>query len=103
MNPEQLAAAIAHRTSEVAGYQVNIDNYARIIENITEFWSKETEQYRGCDNQSLSKAPIDEDLLMRVGALLFKDSLICMLRAEKLEQQKAKLILQVLQDQAEGR
>ena len=101
MNPEQLAAAIIHRTSEVAGYQVNIDNYSRIINNIYLSWTEETEPYKDYDNTKLSKAPICEDLLMRVGALLFKDNLICMLRAEKLEQQKAKMILQVLQEQVQ--
>lgn len=102
MNTEQLKINIDARIREVAGYQTNIDNYTRMIAELSGEWSEDTLQYRNKETAELVKLIDDEEKLTQVADLVFKDKLISTLRTERLEQRKAKLVLKVLQDQLEG-
>lgn len=99
MNKTQLTQAIEHRTTEVEGYQVNIDNYTRMVAKITGQWCTRSEPFRGMDTKAVIAARVDDDLLEKVSDLNFRDTLNAALRAERMEQRKAKLVLEVLQDQ----
>ena len=99
MNKEQLIQNIDARNQEVAGYQTNIDNYSRMIAKISGEWNDATSQYRGMDTQAMASSIADDALLNTVADLNFRDKLQITLRSELLEQRKAKLVLEVLQDQ----
>lgn len=102
MKQDQLKHNIDARIHEVAGYQINIDNYSRLIEEIPAEWDDSTRQYQGKETAELVSLIADDDLLNHVADLVFKDKLIATLRTERLEQRKAKLVLKVLQDQIEA-
>ena len=51
------------------------------------------------DTKAIIAARVDDDLLEKVSDLNFRDTLNAALRAERMEQRKAKLVLEVLQDQ----
>jgi hypothetical protein len=102
MHKTVLETAIEQRTAEVAGYQTNIDNYTAMIEKIPGDWCEKTAPYRGFDTQKLANATDDEELMLRVADLNFRDSLRVTVRAERIEQRKAMLVLSVLQDQLKG-
>lgn len=73
---EILAAALEAREQEVMHYQINIDNYALALEQI-------------------SALPPDE----RTELSGFADQLRTLLASEKLEQKKAKVMLAVVKQQ----
>lgn len=98
---EHLLSAIEQRKQEIAGYQINIDNYTLMIKKIKGDWCDETAMYKGLDTQKLAAAISDEQKLLHVADLNFRDALSVTLRAERIEQRKAILILSVLQDQLE--
>lgn len=75
---EILAASLDARVQEVMHYQINIDNYALALEQI-------------------SQLPPDE----RNELSAFSDQLRTLLASEKLEQKKAKIMLAVIQQQVE--
>lgn len=99
MNKDQLTQNIEARTAEVAGYQTNIDNYSRMIAKIAGDWDDSTQHLRGLDTQQMVAQCDAEEVLMRVADLNFKDKLMTTIRAERIEQRKAMLVLEVLQDQ----
>ncbi len=99
MNTEQLTTNINARIQEVAGYQTNIENYTRMVAKITVEWCDETLPYKGMDTQQVVEKIADDELLAKVSDLNFRDKLIATLRAERIEQRKAQLVLEVLQDQ----
>ena len=99
MHTEQLTANINARIQEVAGYQTNIDNYTRMVAKITTNWCDVTLPYKGMDTQQSVEKIADDELLTKVSDLNFKDKLIATLRSERIEQRKAQLVLEVLQDQ----
>lgn len=99
MTLDQLNINIAARIDEVADYQTNIDNYTRMIAKIRGEWCEQTEHLRGLDTQQMVAACQDESLLTRAADLNFRDKLQAMVRAERIEQRKAMLVLEVLQDQ----
>lgn len=98
MNKEQLLQNIDARIQEVNSYQTNIDNYSRMISKIRIDWSNDTLEFRGLDTQQIASQDIDEETFMLVADLNFKDKLQAAVRAERIEQRKALLVLEVLQD-----
>jgi hypothetical protein len=101
MTPEQLTQNIAARTEEVAGYQTNIDNYTRMVAKISAKWCEKTQPLRGLDTQQMVSLCADESVLMQAADLNFRDKLQMSIRAERIEQRKAILVLEVLKDQLE--
>lgn len=99
MNKEQLTQNINARLEEVAGYQTNIDNYERMVTKLNMQWCKATEPLRGMDTQAMCAQHVDDATLFKAADLNFRDKLVQSIRAEKVEQSKAKLVLEVLQDQ----
>jgi hypothetical protein len=74
---EILKSALDARIQEVAGYQINIDNYTLAIQHID--------------------VVADPDLVQ------FREQLTTLLASETLEQKKSKVMLAVIQQQLEGR
>ena len=99
MTKDQLTQNIAARTEEVAGYQTNIDNYTRMVAKITGAWCVSTEPLRGMDTQAMAAQRVTDDVLTKAADLNFRDKLLASIRAERIEQRKAMLVLEVLQDQ----
>jgi len=79
---------IIERKKEVQSYQVNIDNYTIIADNIKEKWTKEIEQYKGLETLDIAKK-VPEHLHELVGDLIFKDNILTALATEKIEQRRA--------------
>lgn len=75
----KLQAALQAREQEVENYQINITNYEMAIEDIESLGSQ------------------DQDSLAA-----FHDQLVNLLAAERLEQSKAQIMLNVLRKQVEG-
>jgi hypothetical protein len=73
---EILKSALDARIQEVAGYQINIDNYTLAIQHID--------------------VVADSDLVQ------FREQLTTLLASEILEQKKSKVMLAVIQQQLEG-
>lgn len=73
-----LTAALDGRKQEVLGYQINIDNYTRALEKISLMSADDRAELSG-----------------------FTEQLRTLLTSEKLEQKKAKIMLEVLQEQVE--
>lgn len=73
-----ITAALDGRKQEVMGYQINIDNYTRALEKIAALSADERAELSG-----------------------FTEQLRTLLTSEKLEQKKAKIMLEVLQEQVE--
>jgi len=73
---EILKSALDARIQEVAGYQINIDNYTLAIQHID--------------------GVADPDLVQ------FREQLTTLLASEILEQKKSKVMLAVIQQQLEG-
>lgn len=75
---EILAKALEARVQEVMHYQINIDNYSLALEEISKLSPDERQELSG-----------------------FSDQLRNLLASEKLEQKKAKIMLQVIKQQVE--
>lgn len=75
---EILAKALDARVQEVMHYQINIDNYSLALEEISKLSPDERQELSG-----------------------FADQLRGLLASEKLEQKKAKIMLQVIKQQVE--
>ena len=101
MQKDHLIQSIEQRTAEVAGYQTNIENYSRMIDKITCGWCELSAPYKGMDTAQAVEKITDDALLEKVCDLNFRDKLIATLRAERMEQRKAALVLAVLKDQLE--
>lgn len=99
MQKEHLVQAIDQRAQEVAGYQTNIDNYTRMVAKIAGEWCALTSKYKGMDSQQVAASITDDAVLIKVSDLNFRDKLTVALRAERMEQRKAMLVMTVLQDQ----
>lgn len=96
---DQLIQNIEARTAEVAGYQTNIENYSRMIAKINGDWCPATAPLQGLDTQQMVAACADDEILAKASDLNFRDKLKQTLRAERIEQRKAILVLEVLKDQ----
>tara|TARA_R110000744_G_C18948649_1_gene515351 strand:+ start:104 stop:409 length:306 start_codon:yes stop_codon:yes gene_type:complete len=101
MNNEQLKQAIEQRETEVQGYQTNIDNYTLMIDELSSEWPEDLVKFKGQEIADIVQNITDEDSLIQVADLLFRDKLKITLWTERLEQRKAKLILKILKDQTE--
>ena len=77
MTKQQLQEAIEQRESEVSGYQVNIDNYTRMIADLPCEWPDDLIGFKG------------------------KEISFITLRTERLEQRKSLLVLKIHKDQLE--
>ncbi len=73
-----ITAALDGRKQEVLGYQINIDNYTRALEKMSLLSAEDRAELSG-----------------------FTEQLRTLLTSEKLEQKKAKIMLEVLQEQVE--
>ena len=79
---------ILAREQEIYGYQMNIDNYQAIIDNIKVDVAEDTLQYLNMTSEEIVKnAPADD--VVAVADMVFKEKLKCTLQVEKLEQRKA--------------
>jgi hypothetical protein len=95
MNKEQLQQALQQREQDVAGYQVNIDNYTAMIAMLPE-WPERLLPHRGAEPVSfLGQWPFEEIQLL--SDLQFKDKLERTLLTERLEQRKSMFVLKALQ------
>lgn len=99
MNKEQLTRNIEARREEVAGYQTNIDNYERMVAKIQGHWCHATDPLRGMDTQTMCAQHVDDGTLTKAADLNFREKLRASIRAERIEQRKAMLVLEVLEDQ----
>jgi hypothetical protein len=99
MDIAQLNANIDCRITEVAGYQTNIDNYTLMLTALPKSWPAKLESFRGYTTAQLSESSLPDDDLMLVADLIFASHLRNALRAERIEQRKAALVLKVLQAQ----
>ena len=99
MNKEDLQKAIEQREAEVAAYQVNIDNYSLMLEELPSEWPEDLVKFQGKEIKDIATLIADEECLMQVGDLIFAEKLRYSLCTERLEQRKANLILKVLRDQ----
>jgi len=74
-----LKAALDARVQEVMHYQINIDNYTLALDRIDGMGDRDQQELAG-----------------------FRDQLETLLASEKLEQKKARVMLDVLRAQVEG-
>jgi hypothetical protein len=101
MNKEQLIEAVKARKEEVAHYQVNIDNYSAMIALLPGKWPEELLSHREADPSSFLDQWSFEDIQL-LSDLQFREKLRRTLATERLEQRKALLVLQVLEQKLEG-
>lgn len=95
MTPEQIAFAIKQREDEISAYQVNIDNYTSMIAMLPKFWPADLQQYKNTQPVDLYQL-LTFDLIEMISDLQFKEQLEKTLLTEKLEQRKARFVLQAL-------
>ena len=101
MTKQQLQEAIEQRESEVSGYQVNIDNYTRMLAELPCAWPDNLIDFKGKEISFIVGAVESETALNLAADLIFHDKLQITLRTEKLEQRKAILVLKIHKDQLE--
>lgn len=98
---KQLAQSIASREQEIYHYQVNINNFQAMLDGMTNLpaeWPENLLTYRTWDRDRLI-ATLDDATLELVTGLLFRDQIRMRIRTERIEQQKAKLVLASLKTQ----
>jgi hypothetical protein len=99
MNKEQLTEAIKQRETEIANYQINIDNYTAMIGMLPK-WTEVLLAYRTADPVGFINDWSFEDIQL-LSDLQFKDKLERTLLTERLEQRKATFVLKALQQKLE--
>lgn len=92
---ESLLTNIGHRETEVAGYQVNIDNYITMLTLIPNHLSADLEPYRFCKIDELV-LELTEANLTDLSDAQFHAKIAGTLIMEKLEQRKAQFVLDAL-------
>jgi len=91
---KNLAMAIEMREQEVYQYQTNINNYtAMLAACIQDPWPQHLIQYRGLGRDQLAASIPDDDDLELASQLAFRDELKFRIRSEKMECNKAKMML----------
>lgn len=91
---KNLAMAIEMREQEVYQYQTNINNYtAMLAACIQDPWPQRLLPYRGMGRDQLAQAIADDDDLDLASQLAFRDELKFRIRSEKMECNKAKMML----------
>jgi hypothetical protein len=99
MNKEQLIEAIKQRESEIAHYQINIDNYTVMIALLPQ-WPELLLSHRTADPVGFINDWSFKDIQL-LSDLQFKDKLERTLLTERLEQRKATFVLKALQQKLE--
>lgn len=97
MTEQQLQEAIEFRQTEIAGYQVNIDNYTYIVSQLPAECDESLRQYMGYDLKELA-GTLPFDIIQHLSDVKFRKQLEQAIVIEKLEQRKAMLVLQALQN-----
>ena len=91
---KNLAMSIDMRENEVYQYQTNINNYtAMLAACIQDAWPERLLPYRGMGRDQLAQAIADDDDLDLASQLAFRDELRFRIRSEKMECNKAKMML----------
>lgn len=89
-----LAQTIEMREQEVYQYQTNINNYTAMLAScIQDAWPQRLIPYRGMGRDQLAAAIADDDDLDLASQLAFRDELRFRLRSEKMECNKARMML----------
>lgn len=95
-----LDEAIAARQEEVDNYDFNIANYEGLINELPSDWPAHLLKYKGRNNGDVVANIQDltlEDAIL-VSRLNMREDVARRLMAEKLERDRAALVLQVMQD-----
>jgi hypothetical protein len=91
---KNLAMAIEMRENEVYQYQTNINNYtAMLAACIQDPWPQRLLPYRGMGRDQLAQSIADDDDLDLASQLAFRDELKFRIRSEKMECNKARMML----------
>lgn len=91
---KNLAQSIEMREQEVYQYQTNINNYSAMLAAcIQDPWPQHLMQYRGLGRDQLAAAIEDDDDVELASQLAFRDELKFRIRSEKMECNKAKMML----------
>lgn len=94
-----LVANAAHRVDEVYQYQVNVDNYTVMLAALpTDEWPAHLAQYAAVTTDKLPWNMSDEDV-DAVSDYQYRDRLRQLLRSERVEQGKARRVLEALKVQ----
>lgn len=96
---KNLAQSIEMRENEVYQYQININNFESMIAalgNLPAQWPAHLVQYRGLTRDQMATAIEDDDELEIASGLAFRDELKARVRSERMEQRKAKMVLDTL-------
>lgn len=96
---KNLAQSIDMRENEVYQYQININNFESIIQSLGSLptnWPAHLVQYRGLSRDQMAASIEDDDELEIASGLAFRDELKARIRSEKMEQKKAKMVLDTL-------
>lgn len=94
-----LIAAAFHRELEVYQYQLNIDNYASMLTALPAGeWPTHLVDYKAATIESLPWDMSDEDI-DAVGDYQYRDRLRSLIRTERVEQGKARRVLDALKAQ----
>ena len=93
---DQALVAILSRETEVQDYQVNVDNYTTMLLTLPSTgWPDTLKQYKGFTNQQIAERVSDADMDV-VSDLVFADRVSFLLKTEKLEQRRAKMVYDAL-------
>lgn len=94
-----LVAAAFHRELEVYQYQLNIDNYVVMLAALpTDEWPAHLTEYKAATIDSLPWDMTDADT-DAVGDYQYRDRLRSLIRTERVEQSKARRVLDALKEQ----
>lgn len=96
---KNLAQSIDMRENEVYQYQININNFESMIANMSGLptqWPAHLVQYRGMTRDQMAVAIENDDDLEIASGLAFRDELKARIRSEKMEQKKARMVLDTL-------
>lgn len=96
---KNLLVAAYHRELEVYQYQINIDNYATMLQSLpTDEWPAHLVDYKAATIESLPWDMSDDDI-QSVSDYQYRDRLRTLSRTEKVEQGKARRVLDALKEQ----
>lgn len=96
---KNLAQSIEMREQEVYQYQININNFESMIAslgNLPQLWEPRLLPYRGMSRDEMAANIVDDNDLELASSLAFRDELRMRIRSEKMEQRKAKMVLDTL-------
>jgi len=83
------AINVIHREQEVHSYQLNIDSYQAILDNLPQdAWPEELVQYRGVSLENLPWE-LDIETVKTINAYKYRDQVRILIRTEMAEQIKS--------------